>query len=97
MSAEEYEEGRLHRETLGEAIARAFVDSTNRNAKKYALPPVMTWEEMPDNVKESMKAAFLDLVDTQVIVPFAVVNNLRIEIEDIKRTWKTLNTMMEVK
>ena len=97
MSAEDYEEGRLHRDNMSEELARAFVDSTNRNAKKYGLPPMMSWEEIPDNVKESMKAAFLDMVDVQVISPFSVVNNLRTEIEDIKQIWKTLNAMMEVK
>ena len=97
MSAEDYEEGRLYRENMAEEMARAFCETTNRNASKYALPPMMSWDGLDENVRESMKAAFLDMVDNKIIAPFAVVTHQKREIDQIKMLWHSLNQVLEVK
>jgi hypothetical protein len=97
VSSVDYDEMRLHRENMSEEIGRAFHEATSRVADKYGLPPLSPWDDLSNGIRESIKAAVLDMIDHRVIAPFPVVNNLQTELNDIKQTWRTLNAMMGVK
>lgn len=94
MSSEAYEEGRLYRANMSEEIGRAFHAATAKRGIEHGLTPLASWEDLEPNVKASIQAAILDLVDQGVISPFPVVRNLQIQLNEIKQTWGKLHDLL---
>lgn len=94
MSSEAYEEGRLHRENMSEEIARAFHFAAAKSGVTNGLTPLASWEDLDPKIRKSIQEAVLDIIDQGIIAPFAVVNNLQIQLTEIKQTWGKFNDLL---
>lgn len=94
MSLADDHEHQLYRDNMAEEIARALQVSSIELSAKYGLTPVRPWTELKENEQAFAKAMILDMIDRGVIAPWAVVNNLQMELSSIKQTWKVLNKQL---
>lgn len=99
MSADDYEEGRLHRANVAEEIAREFHEAYERLAPEHGYKTreasAVPWADVPENNKALMMAVAMDLVDRRVIAPKAAMQRLNNQLTHIKTVWKSLHTLME--
>lgn len=93
MSADDYEENRLHRANMAEEMARFHHAEYERLAPKYGLE-VKSWGELTEPEQALFQAVMLELVDKRIIFPASVVSRLQMEIGGIKDAWQTFNRIV---